>query len=70
VCDISRGATSTQLEAALWACVLEYRALYSQCLHLVKPVKPPPPITAVPRNYCAGPSRTGPATRLRRCYLA
>jgi hypothetical protein len=24
-------ATSTQLENGLWACVLEYRALYSSC---------------------------------------
>lgn len=30
-CDIPPGATSTQLEAALWACVLEGRAQYQSC---------------------------------------
>jgi len=35
VCFIPPGANSTQLETALWGCVLEYRALYSHCAHRV-----------------------------------
>lgn len=31
VCSIPHKASSTQLDSALWACVLEYRALYSSC---------------------------------------
>lgn len=31
LCSIPVGANSTQLETALYACVLEYRALYSSC---------------------------------------
>lgn len=31
VCAIPPKATSTQLEMALWECVLEYRAQYSAC---------------------------------------
>jgi hypothetical protein len=34
LCDIPPGANSTQLETALWACVKEYRALYSVCYHM------------------------------------
>jgi hypothetical protein len=34
-CHISPGATSTQLEAELWACLLEARAQVMQCFHLV-----------------------------------
>lgn len=35
VCDIPPGANSTQLELALWKCVLDYRAMYSVCFHMV-----------------------------------
>jgi len=35
-CDIPPGANSTQLTSALWACVLEYRALYSVCFHMAQ----------------------------------
>lgn len=42
VCDIPPRANSTQLESALWACVLEYRALFSQCFHLVHPMEARP----------------------------
>lgn len=31
LCSIPPKATSTQLELALWGCVLEYRAQYSSC---------------------------------------
>lgn len=31
LCSIPPKASSTQLETALYACVLEYRALYSSC---------------------------------------
>jgi hypothetical protein len=41
-CDIPPGANSTQLESALWACVLEYRALYSVCYHLARPLAAEP----------------------------
>lgn len=40
LCEIPPGANSTQLESALWACVLEYRALYSACYHLAHPQLP------------------------------
>lgn len=33
-CPIPAGASSTQLELALWECVLEYRSLYSVCYHM------------------------------------
>lgn len=42
LCDIPPAATSTQLESSLWACVLEYRALYSACYHLVHPLTAAP----------------------------
>lgn len=35
-CDIPTGSNSTQLEEALWKCVMEYRALYSVCYHIAK----------------------------------
>lgn len=41
LCTIPPEANSTQLESALWACVHEYRALYSQCYHLAHPVSLP-----------------------------
>jgi uncharacterized lipoprotein YajG len=34
VCSIPPASSSTQLEQALWECVLEYRALYSVCYHM------------------------------------
>lgn len=38
VCEIPPAANSTQLTSALWACVLEYRALYSVCYHMAHPL--------------------------------
>jgi hypothetical protein len=54
VCEIPPEANAKQLQSALWACVLEYRALYSQCTHLVKPVKVPKvtPGTGYGMAYC------------------
>lgn len=34
LCAVPPKASSTQLETALWECVLEYRALYSVCYNL------------------------------------
>jgi hypothetical protein len=31
VCNIPASSTSSQLEEALWSCVVEYRAMYSVC---------------------------------------
>jgi hypothetical protein len=41
VCEIPPGASSKQLNSALWGCVLEMRAQWSKCLHLVNPVPMP-----------------------------
>lgn len=42
VCEIPPAANSLQLNNALWSCVLEYRALYSVCYHLVHPAMAAP----------------------------
>lgn len=40
-CDIPPAANSTQLEAALWACVLELRAQYRSCAERQQTKLPP-----------------------------
>src|SRR5688500_873291 len=66
VCEIPPNATSTQLDSALWGCVLEYRALFPQCAHMVSP---PQAIAYKPSRELYG-MRVCETTFPAKCYPA